>query len=93
MAILYKADNTITDVRPKNPPEFSAQEIHDLVGGYFEIVNVTNGYMAVDEDGKAKEKLPNNNATGQYWSANPAAALARDFIVGDALLLHYGEIS
>lgn len=93
MGTLLKADNSMTDILPKNKPEFTAQEIHELIGGYFELVPVTGGYLAVDEDGHRKQKQYNENATNVYWSANPAAALARDVIVGDVLLLNKGEIS
>jgi hypothetical protein len=40
MAILFPADNDIRVVTPASPRGFSVDELHGLVGGYFEIIRV-----------------------------------------------------
>lgn len=62
-----------------------AEEIHRLVGGYFENVYlpdfpVLDIVMSVDEEGKLKGKPVNILATVMYRNLY-------DFIVGDALIL------
>ena len=79
--VLIHPDTTIELVETPG----GAEEIHRLVGGYFENVYlpdvpVSDIVMSVDEEGKLKGKPVNILATVMYRNLY-------DFIVGDALIL------
>lgn len=57
------------------------------VDGYIEMVTLSGAVdMYVNEEGKTKDLPINRFATTLYWYANPNAAAAGDFIVGDVVL-------
>lgn len=88
MATLYRTDGSAVPVSPKNG-EFTAEEIHQLLGDYFEIVPSTEeGHiLLVAENGKLNGLHLNIQATNLslYGWADP--------IAGDAILCPDTEIS
>ena len=60
MARLIKTDGTQIGIEPKNGNDFKWEELHELIGGYIEIVRLGNGeILVVDEEGLCK-RLPIN---------------------------------
>jgi hypothetical protein len=54
MGLLYKQDK-IVKVEPENGHDYSYKECQDMVGGFIEVVYLTNGIIAiVDEEGALK---------------------------------------
>lgn len=95
MATLYKAaDNSSTEVHPKNGEEFSLEELQEYVGGWIELVLLdreTNKCMWIDEEGKLKNKPMNERAT--LLVRGKGLIADNDFIVGDALVTKGKETS
>ena len=96
MAILYLTDGTRQEI--VKPDGFSLTELHELVGGYIEMITLgftTTGErlaFIIDEEGKLKEKQVNTFATALWHSRFTAPV--NDVIVGDALLVtieHEGQ--
>lgn len=90
-AKLYKADGTIHDIVPKNGKNFTGDELHELIGGYIEILELSpKEYMVVDEDGRLKELPQNENASGIRFLAalhqRKVGFAHLDYIVGDAVI-------
>lgn len=86
-AILYKTDGTTQPVQPQDGHKFGLAELQAMVGGYIEVIPLSEGrLMALNEDGKLRGLPVNREAT--------AVALpflgAGDFIVGDALVCDEG---
>lgn len=84
-AILFEATGRAQGVLPANGTDFSLEELQGFVGGYIEVVHITeNVIMVVNEDGKAQRLEPNSAAT---VLAKALGAIAmNDFIVGNALM-------
>jgi hypothetical protein len=81
-AKLYKTDGTILDVVPANGTDFQLKELQEMVGGYIEIIPVSNGkIMVLDDEGKLKGKPINDVATMIFMRAG-----FYDTIVGDVLV-------
>jgi drug/metabolite transporter superfamily protein YnfA len=88
MATLITASGKVEAITLRNGATFSADEIHELVGGYLECVRLRDGrIMWFDEEGKLKGKPPNMVATFIALDA-----LARDdVIVGHAVITTLAE--
>ncbi len=84
MAKIVKTDGTVTEVRPKNGIDFVLEELQEIVGGYIEIVNIKDGLMVVNEEGKIKNLPINKLATIIYNRS--------DIIHGDVLLCDTDQI-
>ena len=77
MAKIIKASGEFVAIEPKNGKNFSLEELQSIVGGYIEIVYLSDGsLMVVNEEGLLKE-LPYNLV---------ASGIAGFYIVGDVLL-------
>ena len=64
MAKVILVDGQVTDVTPANGSNFTAEEIHNLLHGYFEMVPLKNNMMLLcDEEGKLKQLDYNTVAT------------------------------
>ena len=94
MGILFRADGTISSVRPSPGPEFSPAEVSAYVGGYLEAMRLDNGeVLYLNEEGKLLN-LPLNGAATTYAKLhNQRYRLTSDVIVGDVLLCAPGETS
>lgn len=67
-----------------NPQTFTLEEMQNIVGGYIQIVNLTDEVlMILDEEGKLKQKYYNQAATELFQKCFPNTM---DFIVGDVLV-------
>lgn len=92
MATLIPADGTAPRfIEPANGRSFTAEELHKLVGGYFEVLRSHlfipgdgDLFMFVNEDGKRAPLPLNVFATGIARAAK--ALKPGDAIVGDVVL-------
>ncbi len=76
LAIVLKTDGTFKYYQPKNNKSLEAEEIQEIIHGYFEPVRTAQGnFLLVDEDGTSKG-LPVNVL---------ASDIAGQLVVGDAL--------
>ena len=86
MAQIVKQNGITSEVKPKNGKDFKMEELHAIVGGYFECVYLPGKMlMVLDEEGKIKGKDVNQIATEM-------AHLNNDYIVGDVLICKQSEI-
>lgn len=78
MATLYKVEDDnlnvihpqVTEVEPENGHHFSLQELHKMIGGYIEIVQLGEGRIAVvDESGILKSRIYNFLASSKTYRA------------------------
>ena len=77
ISTIIKTDGTRMNVEPKNGTDFQLDELQEIVGGYIEIVHLSNGQiMVVNEEGLIYD-LPYNAE---------ASSEAMDIIVGDVLV-------
>lgn len=89
MGKIYKTDDTITTVEPKNGTDYSLEELQEIVGGHIEILSLNDEeIMVLNEEGKILGLDLNDNATAiiseaGYWD---------DFIVGDVLVCKNEEV-
>lgn len=87
MATLIKTDGTQQEVHPANGKRFSLEELQGFVGGLIEMIDLGEGIMWINEEGKL-EGLPINFL---------ATRLARpylfrgDYIAGDVFVLSAEE--
>jgi hypothetical protein len=88
MAMLYKTDGTIEEVKPRSGSTFELEELQKFVGGYVESVRTVDGQMMlVNELGKMKKLDLNIKATRIYQHGR------HDPIVGPALVVSRSEMS
>lgn len=86
-AILYKSDGTSQAVQPQDGQKFGLAELQQMVGGYIEVVPLSEGQlMVLNEEGKLRGLAVNREAT---VVALPFLGVG-DFIVGDALVCDEG---
>lgn len=53
MAKIIKTDGTIVEVTPQNGTDFQLEELQKIVGGYIEVLRLTdNEIMVANEEGK-----------------------------------------
>jgi hypothetical protein len=89
MAIVIKTDGTKDALQPKNNKIFTLEELKSVVGGYIEIVPLTEDYlMVINEEGKLLNLPINVIATRVYR----ASRNTDDFIVGNVLICSNKEI-
>ena len=89
MAIVIKTDGTKDALQPKNNKVFTLEELKSVVGGYIEIVQLTENYlMVINEEGKLLNLPINVIATRMYR----ASRNTEDFIVGNVLICSNKEI-
>lgn len=66
-----------------SPETFTLRELQDLVGGYIEVIYLTDEVvMIVDEDGKMKGEYVNPEATKMFIKCKEVT----DFIVGTVVV-------
>jgi hypothetical protein len=82
VAILYKTDGTMEEVKPRSGTKFELEELQKIVGGWIEIVRTLDGKkMVINEEGKNKQMALNILATRIYIYGR------HDPIVGPALVV------
>ncbi len=89
MAVVMHVDGTQATITPQSPPAFALEELHALVGGWLEVVYLSDGrLMVIDEEGKLKGYPRNEQATrlaaGRLFSG--------DYIAGTAVLVSLQEM-
>lgn len=88
MAILLKANATSHEVQPKDK-KFSLAELQGFVGGYIQIIEITEEeWMVMNEEGKLKG-MPINLAA---CARTMGIINLSDEIVGDVLIANRTEI-
>jgi len=71
-------------ILPANGEKFTLEELQKAVGGYIEIVTLTDKtLMVLDEEGKLKGKKMNLYATGLFRRLKQV----QDYIVGDVMIV------
>ena len=89
MAVVVRTDGTKDALQPKNNKVFTLEELKSVVGGYIEIVQLTEDYlMVINEEGKLLNLPINVIATRMYR----ASRNTEDFIVGNVLICSNKEI-
>lgn len=93
MAKIYKASGEVVNVSPKNGKDFKLEELQEIVGGFIEVVTLSdNKIMVVNEEGKI-EGLPKNHKATEILNANTDPMFEFiDYIVGDALICNGNEV-
>tara|TARA_Y100000034_G_C6733617_1_gene325149 strand:- start:285 stop:578 length:294 start_codon:yes stop_codon:yes gene_type:complete len=80
-----------TEVSILNKTKLSLKDMQDYVGGYIEVVSLSDGsQMVLDEEGKLKDKPINYEATKRYVGEeydDTCATWDYDYVVGDVLIL------
>lgn len=89
--IIYKANEGVTEISPKNETYYTLKELQEIVGGSIEIIylkGIYDKFMVINEEGKLNKLPYNENATILYkLSLN-----TDDFIVGDVLVCDKSKI-
>lgn len=90
MAKIYKANGEVLDIEPKNGTDFQLDELQAIVGGFIQIIEISDTeIMVMNEEGKL-ENLPfNEKATAIYQQSIFGV---EDCIVGDALVCKDEEV-
>ena len=73
---------TVKEIQSKNDSP-SLSDAQKFVGGYVEVVQVNDGILIIDEEGKLKDKPVNEVASKMYADKYGDA----DIIVGDAIYI------
>ncbi len=104
MAVLINPDGTAKVVRPKNGTDFTNDEIHELVNGFWETTLPAPGLLSVMDGNKTviieivRGSLMVVNEEGKLCGmpvnriATGILMYAGDYIVGPALICAPGEI-
>ena len=83
MALLLKTDNTREEVEPRHGREFTLRELQNYVGGYVDVVPLSdNRILIINGQGHMLDLTANFSAT----------LAAERSIVGDALLCRMTEV-
>lgn len=84
--IIIHTDGTRTAVQPEQDGKFSLEQLQKYVGGYIEVINLTEDRaLVVNENGKYEKLSLNEDATALSHACH--AIFPADYIVGDAVLL------
>ena len=87
--IIYKTNGEVIETSPKNGTNYTLEELKEIVGGYIEIIHLTeNKIMVINDEGKLINLPHNENATILFSLCLDTI----DFIVGDALVCHTNRI-
>ena len=79
---------TVKEIQSKEDSP-SLSEAQKFVGGWVEVVQVNDGILIVDEEGKLKDKPVNQVASKMYADKYGD----EDIIVGDAIYIPNGIVS
>lgn len=90
MATLIKTDGTVSTVTPKNGTDYKLEELKRFVGGYIEIIYLTDDkIMVINEEGKFQCE-PNLTAT--IIARRNYSIAGSDYIAGNALICLSKEV-
>ena len=79
---------TVKEIQSKNDDP-SLSDAQKFVGGWVEVVQVNDGILIIDEEGKLKDKPVNEVASKMYADKYGD----EDIIVGDAIYVPNGVVS
>ena len=79
---------TVKEIQSKNDDP-SLSDAQKFVGGWVEVVQVNDGILIIDEEGKLKDKPVNEVASKMYADKYGD----EDIIVGDAIYVPNGIVS
>ena len=79
---------TVKEIQSKEDSP-SLSEAQQFVGGWVEVVQVNDGVLIIDEEGKLKDKPVNEVASKMYADKYGD----EDIIVGDAIYIPNGVVS
>ena len=79
---------TVKEIQSKEDSP-SLSEAQKFVGGWVEVVQVNDGILIIDEEGKLKDKPVNEVASKMYADKYGD----EDIIVGDAIYIPNGVVS
>ena len=79
---------TVKEIQSKNDDP-SLSDAQKFVGGWVEVVQVNDGILIIDEEGKLKDKPVNEVASKMYADKYGD----EDIIVGDAIYIPNGVVS
>ena len=86
MAKIIKTDGTIVEVTPQNGTDFQLEELQKIVGGYIEVLRLTdNEIMVANEEGKFY-------CTYNHEAKEYEAIYKSDYICGDVLICNDDEV-
>lgn len=90
MAKIIKTDGTIVEVTPQNGTDFKLEELQKIVGGYIEVLRLTdNEIMVANEEGKFCCAY-NHEAT--QIAKEYETIYKNDYICGDVLICNDDEV-
>ena len=88
MAVMIRPDGSFSEVVLSSGPALDKQ-VHDVVGGWFEVIGLSDGvYMVYDESGKRKHSPRNEQATSFARHVLPSG----DYIAGVAFVVSRCEL-
>ncbi len=88
---IINANGAKTEVTPKFGNSFTLEELQEYVGGYIEIIRLTDKYlMVVNEEGRLLNLPFNSGATDV--ARHHKAIYPNDLIVGNALVVEESMI-
>ncbi len=89
MAEVINVDGTRTQAVPKSGRTFRLKEIQAVVGGYVQIISLSDGrLMVLNEEGKINDLPPNHAATELARDV----LFSGDYIAGDVLVCSSKEV-
>lgn len=88
MATLYKTDGTQEEKTPANGIRFTLEELQGFVGGLIEFIDLGEGWMIVNEEGKLIDLPFNPKATR---IARPVLFAFDPGVFGDVLVMSIKE--
>lgn len=89
MATLFKTNGETILVVPENQKKFTLKELQKYVGGYIELLTISDkSFLVINEEGKL-QNLPLNDRATQIYIKNYGFT---DIIVGDVLVIKQNEI-
>jgi hypothetical protein len=87
MAKLIKQNGETFDVEPNNGTDYNLKELEKFVGGYIEILYLSDKLIMIVNDEGAYDKKPNKVATDIYRMIHPGF-----IIFGDVLICKKEEV-
>ena len=90
MAKIIKTDGTIVEVTPQNGTDFQLEELQKIVGGYIEVLRLTDNEVMVANEGGKFYCIYNHKAT--QIAKGHKAIYKNDYICGDVLICNDGEV-
>lgn len=92
MSTWIQANGTVTVVEPENGSTYNLKELNDFVGGFIEIVYLSDEQLVVLNEQDKLNDLPFNALATKLFHATFRDYSVGDYIVGDVLVCQADEI-